>query len=79
MNISGIRRRTERVEAEANDNQGSGPRDITINVEYYDVVETPEGRKDVPVPAEYDDVNWEEIPLQPNGDRIAVRYPREEA
>jgi hypothetical protein len=78
VNISGIQRRTERVEAQAEANNNQGSRDIVIDVRYYDIIDTAEGRKDMPVPAEYDDVNWQEIPPKPDGTRIAVRYPRSE-
>ena len=61
---------------ETEDNQQ--PRDIRIDVQYYDTIETVDGRREVPIPAEYDPVDWETIAPDSNGDRIAVRYPRSE-
>lgn len=56
------------------------PKDIRIDVELYDTVIDENGnRKEMPVPGQqYNEVDWDEIPQQPNGDRIAVRYPRSE-
>jgi hypothetical protein len=51
------------------------PRDICIDVQYYDAVDTADGRKDVSIPADYDPVDWDTIAPQVNGDRITVRFP----
>jgi len=73
VNIAGIQRRTQRVE-QANNNRG--PRDIDIRVEYYDTINTADGRRELPVPGEYDPVDFDTI-APDCGDRIAVRYPKD--
>lgn len=54
------------------------PRDIRLNVQYVDVVDTGDGRKEVALAADYDGVDWDSARTLPSGDRIAVRFPRSE-
>ena len=75
MNISGIGRRTERVGIRLELNSDQRPRNILINVHYYNAVDTAQGPRDVPVPAEYAPVHWEKIEPNSGGDRIAVCWP----
>jgi hypothetical protein len=74
VNINGIQRRTERVEAKAEAN-GDQPKEYLIDVQYYDVIDG----KDVAIRGTYDPVDWDKIKPDARGNRTAVRYPKEDA
>lgn len=58
---------------------GGRARNLRFRIQYVDTVETPEGRREIPIPAEYDDtpIDWSKIAPLPDGTtRIQVQYPK---
>jgi hypothetical protein len=51
--------------------------DVVIEVRFVETMTTPDGTKEVLLPATYDPISWNELAPARTGKRIIVRYPRE--